>query len=91
MTVYKNTFFCFIQLRKKIAEKSKDGTLQKHSSSSNGDSLGVTQRKRGRWDQTIDEQFVPASSSAPKKKAVEATPSSAPTPTWGEDVSRKKN
>ncbi|XP_026467964.1 splicing factor 3B subunit 1-like [Ctenocephalides felis] len=73
------------ELRKKIAEKSKDGTLQKHSSSSNGDSLGVTQRKRGRWDQTIDEQFVPASSSAPKKKAVEATPSSAPTPTWGED------
>lgn len=35
-------------------------------------------RKRGRWDQTIDEQFVPA------KKML---PGSA-TPTWGEaDVS----
>uniref|UniRef100_A0A6M2DTF6 Putative splicing factor 3b subunit 1 n=1 Tax=Xenopsylla cheopis TaxID=163159 RepID=A0A6M2DTF6_XENCH len=69
------------ELRKKIVEKAKDGTLQKHSSS-NGDSISVTQRKRGRWDQTIDEQFIPASSA--KKKAVEATPSSAPTPTWGD-------
>lgn len=58
-----------LQLRKKIQEKSKDGTLVK--SSSNGDaSKGATeQRKRGRWDQTIDDQFVPA-----KKVAGSATP-----------------
>lgn len=43
--------------------------------SSNGDATksGVEQRKRGRWDQTIDEQFVPA-----KKSAGSATP------TWGD-------
>lgn len=58
-----------LQLRKKIQEKSKDGTLVK--SSSNGDaSKGTTeQRKRGRWDQTIDDQFVPA-----KKVAGSVTP-----------------
>lgn len=58
-----------LQLRKKIQEKSKDGTLVK--SSSNGDALksASEQRKRGRWDQTIDDQFVPA-----KKVAGSATP-----------------
>lgn len=59
------------QLRKKIQEKSKDGTLIK---STNGDaSKAVEPRKRGRWDQTIDEQFVPA------KKAAGAV-----TPTWND-------
>ena len=63
------------ELRKKIQEKAKDGTL-KVSSSSNGDSSQA--KKRGRWDQTIEEQFVPAKKSA----------SGAITPTWGDaDVS----
>jgi splicing factor 3B subunit 1 len=59
------------ELRKKIQEKSKDGSLKV---SSNGDSLP---KKRGRWDQTVDEQFVPAKKSA----------SGAITPTWEADVS----
>lgn len=64
------------ELRKKIQEKAKDGTL-KVSSSSNGDASRGESKKRGRWDQTIDEQFVPA-----KKTA-----SGALTPTWDSDVS----
>lgn len=62
------------ELRKKIQEKAKDGTLKvtAPSSSSNGEA-----KKRGRWDQTIDEQFVPAKKSA----------SGAVTPTWDSDVS----
>jgi splicing factor 3B subunit 1 len=59
------------QLRKKIQEKAKDGTLKV----SNGE---PQPKKRGRWDQTIDDQFVPA-----KKTAAGAA-----TPTWGDtDVS----
>lgn len=58
-------------MRKKIQEKSKDGTLVK---SANGDApKAVEPRKRGRWDQTIDEQFVPAKKSA-----------GAVTPTWND-------
>lgn len=59
-------------MRKKIQEKSKDGTLVK---SSNGDASKAASepRKRGRWDQTIDDQFVPA------KKATGAA-----TPTWND-------
>lgn len=64
------------QLRKKIIEKSKDGTLNKNSSS-NGDGSKGEQRKRGRWDQTIDDQFVPA-----KKIAAGSA-----TPSWENDVS----
>lgn len=64
------------QLRKKIIEKSKDGTLNKVS---NGSALrGPEPRKRGRWDQTMDDQFIPA------KKAAAAPTPSAPTPTWGD-------
>lgn len=60
-----------MQLRKKIQEKSKDGTLIK---SANGDATKAAEpRKRGRWDQTIDDQFVPA------KKAAGAV-----TPTWND-------
>lgn len=59
------------QLRKKIQEKSKDGSLVK---SSNGDATKAAEpRKRGRWDQTIDDQFVPAKKS-----------SGAVTPTWND-------
>lgn len=70
-------FLFAFQLRKKILEKSKDGTLVKVS---NGDGIlkPSEPRKRGRWDQTIDEQFVPA------KKI---TPAGAVTPSWGDDVS----
>lgn len=60
-----------MQLRKKIQEKSKDGSLVK---ASNGDAVKAAEpRKRGRWDQTIDEQFVPA------KKAAGSH-----TPTWND-------
>lgn len=63
--------FIVLQLRKKIQEKSKDGTLVK---STNGDASKASEpRKRGRWDQTIDDQFVPA------KKATGAV-----TPTWND-------
>jgi splicing factor 3B subunit 1 len=63
------------ELRKKIQEKSKDGSLK----ASNGDNNRQSEpKKRGRWDQTIDEQFVPAKKSA----------AGAATPTWGDvDVS----
>lgn len=64
------------ELRKKIQEKAKDGTL-KVSSSANGDTSRGEAKKRGRWDQTIEEQFVPAKKSA----------SGALTPTWDSDVS----
>lgn len=64
------------ELRKKIQEKAKEGTLNK---SSNGDSSQP--KKRGRWDQTVEEQFVPA------KKAS----SGALTPTWGDADVRLNN
>lgn len=63
------------ELRKKIQEKAKDGTLK--ITASNGDGSRSEAKKRGRWDQTIDEQFVPAKKSA----------SGALTPTWDSDVS----
>lgn len=41
-------------------------------------------KKRGRWDQTVDEALTPA-----KKKTLSvSTPSSATTPVWEGDVSR---
>lgn len=47
--------------------------------STNGDATKAAEpRKRGRWDQTIDDQFVPAKKSA-----------GAVTPTWN-DVEVKK-
>ncbi|XP_034473159.1 splicing factor 3B subunit 1 [Drosophila innubila] len=64
------------ELRRRIMEKSKDGTLVKSASSANGESAAKSEggRKRGRWDQTVSESFIPAK--------VAATPSSAATPTW---------
>ena len=64
------------QLRKRILEKSKDGSLK----SSNGDAAkGIEPRKRGRWDQTVDDQFI-----STKKQHI----SGSATPLWGEmDVS----
>ncbi len=62
-----------VELRKKIQEKSKDGSLK----SSNGD---AQPKKRGRWDQTVEEQFLPA------KKTLA---SEAATPTWGDMDVRK--
>ncbi|XP_037936383.1 splicing factor 3B subunit 1 [Teleopsis dalmanni] len=59
------------ELRRKIIEKSKDGSLVKSSSA---DMAREGTRKRGRWDQTVSDSFVPAK--------VAATPSSAATPTW---------
>lgn len=66
------------QLRKKIIEKSKDGSLKV----SNGE-VKSAPKKRGRWDQTVDEALTPA-----KKKTLSvSTPNSAATPVWDGDVS----
>ncbi|XP_071445773.1 splicing factor 3B subunit 1 isoform X1 [Hetaerina americana] len=50
------------ELRKKLAEKAKDGTLKPVS---NGDAPKAAPKKRGRWDQTADE----TPSQPTKKKA----------------------
>lgn len=52
-----------LQLRKKIVEKAKDGTLK-----ANGEPKPAP-KKRGRWDQTEDTPTV-------KKPALAATPTS---------------
>lgn len=63
----------FMQLRKKIQEKSKEGTLKVNASEN-----GSAPKRRGRWDQTVEDAFVPA-----KKTAAGSA-----TPTWGDgDVS----
>ncbi|XP_044755817.1 splicing factor 3B subunit 1 isoform X1 [Coccinella septempunctata] len=63
------------EIRKKILDKAKDGSLKVI----NGESKAP--KKRGRWDQTIDEVFVPS-----KKKILSvSTPSGeAATPVWGD-------
>lgn len=62
-------------------EKSKDGTLKV----TNGDNAKSAPKKRGRWDQTVDE------SPAPSKKKMSAnsnnSSSAAATPLWDSDVS----
>lgn len=69
----------YFQLRKKIIEKSKDGSLKV----TNGE-VKSAPKKRGRWDQTVDEAMVPA-----KKKTLSvSTPNSATTPVWEGDVSK---
>lgn len=70
-------FVFFLQLRKKILEKSKDGSLK----STNGE-VKSAPKKRGRWDQTVDETVVPS-----KKKTLSvSTNSGAVTPIWDADV-----
>ncbi|XP_055371033.1 splicing factor 3B subunit 1 isoform X2 [Condylostylus longicornis] len=65
------------ELRRKIIEKSKDGTLQK---SSNGEVIKPPEpRKRGRWDQTVNDSFIPAKQISSNSSM---TPSGAATPTW---------
>lgn len=64
---FKLQLFICLQLRKKIQEKAKDGTLVVTSSnSSNGDGHNKTEvRKRGRWDQTVNQATeVPAKKAA---------------------------
>lgn len=61
-------------------EKSKDGTLKV----SNGDSVKSAPKKRGRWDQTVDESPAPG-----KKKSVSSREAS--TPLWDSDVRIFKN
>lgn len=77
------------ELRKRILEKSKEGTLQRNFGNGDGTkaqqqqqlaaaAAGAEPRKRGRWDQTVEDQFVPA------KKAAAST-----TPSWADvEVSR---
>lgn len=66
------------QIRKKIFEKAKDGSLK----ITNGEAKS-TPKKRGRWDQTVDEVVVPT-----KKKTLSiSTSSNAATPVWEGDVS----
>lgn len=45
---YITIFYIFVQLRKRLVEKAKDGTLK-----ANGEPK-LAPRKRGRWDQTDD-------------------------------------
>ncbi|XP_066146291.1 splicing factor 3B subunit 1 isoform X1 [Euwallacea fornicatus] len=64
------------EVRRKIVEKAKEGSLK----TQNGDAK-VAPKKRGRWDQTVEESFVPA-----KKKTLSvSTPSTAATPVWEGD------
>ncbi|CAH1101714.1 unnamed protein product [Psylliodes chrysocephalus] len=64
------------ELRKKIIERSKEGTLKP----TNGEAKS-TPKKRGRWDQTVDEVVVPQ-----KKKTLSVSTSSASaTPVWEGD------
>ncbi|XP_066245783.1 splicing factor 3B subunit 1 isoform X1 [Euwallacea similis] len=64
------------EVRRKIVEKAKEGSLK----AQNGDAKVAT-KKRGRWDQTVEESFVPA-----KKKTLSvSTPSTAATPVWEGD------
>lgn len=72
-----------MQLRKKILEKAKDGSLKV-----NGETK-TAPKKRGRWDQTVEESPVPA-----KKKTLgvatttaSTASSGASTPLWDGDVS----
>lgn len=59
-------------------EKAKEGSLK----IANGETK-TTQKKRARWDQTVEESFVPA-----KKKTLSITSgSNAATPVWDPDVS----
>lgn len=64
-----------MQVRKKIVEKSKDGSLKV----TNGEAKAT--KKRGRWDQGVDETIIPA-----KKKILQVSSGSA-TPVWETDVS----
>lgn len=69
--------FNMLQLRKKIVEKSKDGSLKV----TNGEAK-TAPKKRGRWDQTVEESPVPS-----KKKTLSITSNStATTPIWDNDV-----
>ncbi|XP_018562701.1 splicing factor 3B subunit 1 isoform X2 [Anoplophora glabripennis] len=64
------------EIRKKIFEKAKDGSLK----ITNGEAKS-TPKKRGRWDQTVDEVVVPT-----KKKTLSiSTSSNAATPVWEGD------
>lgn len=60
-------------------EKAKDGSLK----ASNGEAKAPPKRK-GRWDQTVDEVVVP---SKKKTLSVPTNSSSAATPVWDGDVS----
>ncbi|KRT83675.1 HEAT domain-containing protein, partial [Oryctes borbonicus] len=71
-----NIFTVFSQIQKKILEKAKDGSLK----IVNGEAK-TTQKKRARWDQTVEESFVPA-----KKKTLSVVNNSnAATPVWDPD------
>lgn len=48
----------WFQLKKKLIEKSKEGTLKPVST--NGDAAKPAPKKRGRWDQTGDGEVIPA-------------------------------
>lgn len=64
------------ELRKKLVEKSKDGSLK---AATNGEAKSGS-KKRGRWDQTVEESPVPS-----KKKTLGVSSSGATTPIWDND------
>lgn len=65
------------QLRKKLLEKAREGTL-KPVAQSNGESTKPMAKRKGRWDQSSDD--------TPSKK-LSITPSSQATPSWDNEVS----
>lgn len=73
-----NDVFSF-QLRKKLLEKAREGTL-KPVQQSNGESAKAPPSKRkGRWDMSSGDTPV-------AKKLVVATPNSQSTPSWDAEV-----
>lgn len=67
------------QLRKKLLEKAREGTL-KPVAQPNGEAAKPAAKRKGRWDQSSED--TPS-----VKKAVTATPSSQATPSWENEVS----
>ncbi|XP_072388336.1 splicing factor 3B subunit 1 isoform X2 [Diabrotica undecimpunctata] len=65
------------EIRKQLIERAKDGTLK----ATNGEAKSAP-KKRGRWDQTVDEVVIPQ-----KKKTLAVPPSSSnsATPVWEGD------
>ncbi|CAG9585452.1 unnamed protein product [Danaus chrysippus] len=63
------------ELRKKLLERAREGTL-KAVSQSNGEATKPAAKRKGRWDQSSED------TPSVKKPVVQATPSSQATPSW---------
>lgn len=67
-----------MQLRKKLLERAREGTL-KPVAQPNGEAAKPPAKRKGRWDQSSEETPV-------AKKIVSSTPSSQATPSWDQEV-----